>query len=151
MFHYIPKDVEDMANKIRAILEGEGFVDSRLQLDEGQLWGLIKDNFPEPRLQLHVRAFCISGKLQFRAHTEPIRFDLEHIPERYRSYGEGIRIFMEIMKQNGIEINYQGNILELYVTPERPKTSTPWVPIVIVGGIVFFFVVIGSLAKPTEE
>ena len=44
---YIPKNVENMASKIRAILEQKGFTDSPLQLAEGELWGLIKDNYPE--------------------------------------------------------------------------------------------------------
>lgn len=148
---YVPNHVKNTSDEIRDILEREGFVDSPLQLDEGQLWGLVKDDFPQPRLQLHVRAFYLSGKLLFRAHTEPTRFSLEHIPERFRSHGEGTRIFIETMKQYGIEINYEGNILDLYVTPERPKTLTPWVPIVIVGGIVLFFIIMGSLPKPPRE
>jgi len=148
---YVPNHVKNTSDEIRDILEREGFVDSPLQLDEGQLWGLIKDGFPQAGLQLHVRAFYLSGKLLFRAHTEPTRFSLEHIPERFRSHGEGTRIFMETVKQYGIEINYEGNILDLYVTPERPKTFTPWVPIVIVGGIVLFFIIMGSLPKPPRE
>jgi len=148
---YLPKDVQNISNKSRAILQEEGFVDSPWQLDEGQLWGLIKDDFPEEKVQLHVRAFYTSGTLRFRAHTEPIRFGLEHILERFRSYREGTRLFMEIMKQYGIEINYQGDILDLYVKPERPKTFTPWVPMVVVGSIVAFFVVVASLAKPKKE
>lgn len=148
---HVPNHVKNTSDEIRDILEREGFVDSPLQLDEGQFWGLIKDDFPQAGLQLHVRAFYLSGKLLFRAHTEPTRFSLEHIPERFRSYGEGTRIFMETMKQYGIEINYEGNILDLYVTPERPKTFTPWVPIVIVGGIVLFFIIMGSPPKPPRE
>lgn len=148
---YIPEDEENISNSVRAILEQKDFVHSRLQLDEGQLWGLIKDDFPQAGLQLHVKAFFTSGKLHFPAHTEPSRFAFEHLDERFRSYEEGARILIEIMRQNGIELKYEGNILDLYVTPERPKTFTPWVPIAIVGSIVLFFIIMGSVAKPPKE
>ena len=151
MSNYIPKDIENISNNIRAILEREGFKDSLLQLDQGQLWGLIKDDFPKEGLQLHVRAFYTDGKLQFRTETEPIRFTFEHTEERYRSYGEGARIFMEIMKKNGVDIQYEGNVLDLYVMPQRPASLTSWVPLAIAGFIILFFVVIDSLRKPTEE
>ncbi len=151
MGDYIPKDVEILSNKIRTILEQEGFVDRFLQLKQGQLWGRIKDNLPKEGLQLHVRAFYTNGKLLFRAHTEPHRLTLEHIPECFRGYGEGIRIFMDTMKKNGIDIKYEGNILDLYVIPERPKTLTPWIPLAVVGGIILFFVVVNSLTKPKGE
>lgn len=151
MADYIPKNLEILSNKIRAILEEDGFVDTLLQLDQGQLWGRVKDNVPKEGLQLHVRAFHANGKLQFRAHTEPHRLTFEHIPEYFRSYGEGIRIFMDIMKKNEIYIKYEGNILDLYVTPQRPKTLTPWTPLAIVSGIILFFIVIDFLSKPKEE
>jgi len=148
---YIPQDAENMSNETRAILEREGFVHSMLQKDEGQLWGLIKDDFPREGLQLHVRAFLINGKLRFLAHTEPSRYTFEHMEERLRSYPEGLRIFIEIMRQYGIEITYEGNILDLYVTPERPRTLTSWVPLAIVGGIILVFIVADSLGKPPKE
>jgi len=148
---FLPKNIESMADKIRAVLEQEGFVDTPLQsYEEGQLWGLVKDNLPEERLQLHVRAFYADQRLLFRAHTEPSRFDFEHIPERFRSYGEGTRMFMDITKQHGIEIKYEGNVLDLYVEPERPKTQTPWIPYAVLGAIIFF-IVLASLEKPPEE
>ena len=148
MPRYIPREAKNTFNEIRAILEHKGFRDSPLQLDQGQLWGVVKDNYPEQGVQLHVRAFYTGETLEFRAHTEPTRFAFEHLDERLRSYREGTRLFMEIMNQYGVEIRYEGNVLHLYVTPERAKTLTPWVPLAI---IVLVFLLAVLLGKPPKE
>ncbi len=126
---------------VKAVLLQEGFSGTMLQtVKPGQVFGLVRKD-DNNVWQIHVRGFD-DGSLE--AEIEISNDYFEHLDDTFR--GEATSELREILDAYHIPYELKGSLPQASVI-YPPKQLTPWKPIVTIGAILTFMILLAQQKK----